>query len=44
MNRSFEQAIEQLGEAFRNWASFTADCLDSYQVMVEEVRALPITN
>ncbi len=39
MNRSFEQAIEQLGK-LSELGLFHRDCLESYQVMVEEVRAL----
>ena len=39
MNRSFEQAIEQLGK-LSDLGLFHRDCLESYQVMVEEVRAL----
>ncbi len=39
MNRFFEQAIEQLGK-LSELGLFHRDCLESYQVMVEEVRAL----
>ena len=39
MNRSFEQAIEQMGK-LSEVGLFHHDCLESYQVMVEEVRAL----